>query len=213
MPAPSPPCWTPRRANRRPSPPDRSPPSLPGVTMSRRFFAPDSGLRRLFRWPWRTRAEIADDVEREIGFHLDARTRELIETGLPGEAAASQARREFGDIEAARRSLRSADLRHERRLQLGERLSGFAKDVRFGARTLRRSPGFTAIATITLAVGVGASTAIFSTVNGVLLRPLPFTDPDRIVTVWQQERGTSERGDVAPGTFLDLRAAATSFDG
>ena len=180
--------------------------------MSRSFFSGMSGLRRAFRWPWRTGAQIADDVESEIAFHLEARARELRETGLRREEAEAQARREFGDIDAARRSLRSADLRHERRLRVGERVSGFAKDLRFGARTLRRSPGFTTVAAATLAIGVGASTAIFSTVNGVLLRPLPFAEPDRIVMLWQQNRGTLEREDVAPGTFLDVRAAATSFE-
>src|SRR5688572_30044688 len=175
------------------------------------FFSSGSGLRRTFRWPWRTRDQIGADIDGEIAFHLEARARELTTTGLAPEVAAAQARREFGDIESARRSLRSADLRHERRLQLGERVSGLAKDLAFGARTLRRSPGFTTIATVTLAIGVAASTAIFSTVNGVLLRPLPFTDPERIVMIWQQERGTTLREDVAPGTFLDLRSAATSY--
>ena len=180
--------------------------------MSSSFFSSMSGLRRVFRWPWRTRKQIADDIESEIDFHLDARTAELTGEGIPPDTAASMARREFGDIEAARRSLGAADLRYERRVQLGERLSGFARDIRFGIRTLGRSPGFTTIAVVTLAIGVGASTAIFSTVNGVLLRPLPFTDPDRVVMLWQRERGTAERADVAPGTFLDVRTRATSFD-
>ena len=85
-------------------------------------------------------------------------------------------------------------------------------DVRYALRMLAKRPAFTLVAVFTLAVGIGANTAIFSVVNGVLLRPLPYPEPDRIVRLWEQsQRGT--RIDVSHPNFVDWRAAAGSFDG
>jgi putative ABC transport system permease protein len=86
-------------------------------------------------------------------------------------------------------------------------MMNFLQDLRYGARTLARQPGFTLIAIITLALGIGANTAIFSIVNGVLLRPLPYSDPQRVVTVLQEGQSP-----LSPANFLDLRAQSTSFE-
>lgn len=83
-------------------------------------------------------------------------------------------------------------------------------DLRFAARTLARSPGFTAVAVITLALGIGANTAIFSAVNNVLLRPLPFPEPERLVQLWETRPGESSRR-IAPANYLDWRAQSDSF--
>src|SRR5262245_11484191 len=80
------------------------------------------------------------------------------------------------------------------------------QDLRYGARTLLKNPGFTLIAVITLALGIGANTAIFSVVNGVLLRPLPYHEPERIVTLLQEGRRP-----VSPANFLDFRSNSQSF--
>jgi putative ABC transport system permease protein len=87
------------------------------------------------------------------------------------------------------------------------------QDLRYAARALRKSPGFTLIAALTLALGVGANTAIFSVVNAVMLRPLPFQEPDRLVRIWESnvERGWSTFA-VSHPNFLDFRAQARSFD-
>jgi predicted permease len=171
------------------------------------------GVRRILRLPRHSAAQVADDVDAEIGFHLDARARELAATaGLPHEAALAQARREFGDVDAARHALRTEGERRGRRARLGELLAEARQDARFGVRTLRRAPGFTAVAAATLAVGIGASTAIFGAVDGVLLKPLPYPDADRVVVLWQQQRREgAEREELAPGTFVDVREQATSF--
>ena len=85
------------------------------------------------------------------------------------------------------------------------------KDLRYAIRMLVRKPGFTAVAVLTLALGIGANTAIFSVVNGVLLRPLPFQDPDRIATFWQRNTlGGVQREDVSPANFLDWRDQSKS---
>ena len=87
------------------------------------------------------------------------------------------------------------------------------KDLRFGARTLIKNPGFTAIAIVVIALGVGANTAIFSIVNAILLEPLPFPDPDRLVVFSELSPNTSERMSISFPSFLDWRARARSFDG
>src|SRR5688572_23009152 len=86
------------------------------------------------------------------------------------------------------------------------------QDVRYAVRTLRRTPGFTAAAIACLALGIGANTAIFSVINGVLLRPLPFRDPSALVVVWEQDpqRGV-ERNVVSPANYLDWRAQSSVF--
>jgi putative ABC transport system permease protein len=93
-------------------------------------------------------------------------------------------------------------------------LGDFAADLRYAARTLRLSPGFTLAAVVTLAIGIGANTAIFSAVDGVLLKPLPFSQPDRIVSLFQNDRKKGVDHDaVAPGNFVDWRAGTTVFAG
>src|SRR5918997_318124 len=87
------------------------------------------------------------------------------------------------------------------------------QDIRYGVRMLLKNPGFTIIAVLTLSLGIGANTAIFSVVNGVLLRDLPFPDSDRIVTLWENNTVDGlERDDVSPANFLDWRDRQKSFD-
>jgi len=89
--------------------------------------------------------------------------------------------------------------------------SDFAADLRYAARALMSAPGFTIAAVVTLAIGIGANTAIFSAVDGVLLKPLPFSQPDRIVTVFQNDRKKGvPHDDVAPGNFVDWRERNTT---
>ena len=86
------------------------------------------------------------------------------------------------------------------------------RDVRYGLRLLARNPGFTAIAVLTLGLGIGANTAIFSVVYGTLLEPMPYHDPDQLVMVWSKPRPDG-RNSVAAGDFIDWRAQSTVFQG
>src|SRR5262245_57348018 len=86
------------------------------------------------------------------------------------------------------------------------------QDLRFGARMLLKMPGFTLIAILTLALGIGANTAIFSLVNAVLLRPLPYAEPERLVWMWGNFSGGTSRASVSPLDFLDYREQNRSFE-
>src|SRR5690606_20947100 len=167
-------------------------------TMSRLPF------RRLFRLPWRSRGQIRAEVDEEIRFHLEMRAEELQRGGLPPAEARARARREFGDVEAARDALRHDDERRERTVRRGERLHEAARDARLALRVLRTDPGFCAVVVLTLGIGIGASTAMFSVLDGVLLSPLPVRDQDRVAVMWAQhpERGTFH----APLPYADLLA-------
>ena len=167
------------------------------------------GLRPVFRLPWFSASRVRREVDDELRFHLDMKTQELIDAGASPAEASSRARAEFGDLEYTRRYLNHTDrarMHHERRAELGDELR---KDVRFAFRQLRRNPGFTAIALITLGLGIGANTAIFSVVRGVLLAELPYADPNSLIRVYSKiERGMVS---VSPADFNDWRQQSTRF--
>ena len=141
---------------------------------------------RRFRLPWRSAQEIRDEVDEELAFHLEMRTEALVREGMDRDGACARARREFGNLDEARRAMLDADSRTEGRRRRAEWLEELRQDVRFAIRALRRSPGFTAAAVLTLALGIGASTAMFSVLYGVLLRDLPVHDQDRLVVLWTE---------------------------
>ena len=86
------------------------------------------------------------------------------------------------------------------------------QDLRYAVRSLRRSPGFVVVAVLTLAVGVGANTAIFSAVEAVLLRPLPYKNPDRVVFIQEKRAVTGQPNSVSPLNYLDWKTQSTAFD-
>jgi putative ABC transport system permease protein len=164
-----------------------------------------------FRWPWRKRTDIGTEVDEEVRFHLDMRADELMKQGVSREEARRQALGEFGDVERARLALGRTDRATEgtkRRRMLAEE---WWRDATLAVRSLRRAPSFTAVAVLTLGLGIGLSAVVFSVVNGVLLRPLAYPDAHRLVTLWQLDTQKGEREKPAPANFLDWRDRARSF--
>ena len=171
------------------------------------------GLARIIRFRKPLRQQVTEDVEQEIRFHLQMRTEELMRAGMAEEEARKQALREFGDPERAKRALRQESARTERRIRGLERIDQVRQDLRLALRRLRKRPGFTAVAALTLALGIGATTALFSVVNGVLLKPLPFQEPERLVALWHAMPGIGlDRMGLATGTYFTFRDENRVFE-
>lgn len=156
-------------------------------------------LRSLFR-----RKQADQDLDDELRDHLEQNTQEHIAKGLTPEDARRQALLELGGIEKRKEECR--DTRRVRWLQ------DFTQDLRFGVRVLRRSPSFSAVAVLTLALGIGANTAIYSIVSAVLLRPLPFRDPSKLVWMWCT-RVDRDKAFASIPNFYDFRDRNTVLDG
>jgi putative ABC transport system permease protein len=137
--------------------------------------------RRYLRF-WGPRAEA--DVDDELAFHIDMRARDYMERGMSEAEARRAATRRLGDLAQARSECVAITSRRERRMTRAQLVDAFVHDVKFAWRTLGRQKGWTAIAVITLALGIGANTAVFSVVNTLLLHPLPYPSSDRIVFVY-----------------------------
>src|SRR5215813_2998838 len=140
---------------------------MEGHSMLRKLF---HRLRASFR-----RGKIEREMERELRFHLEMETAKNVRRGMSDEEARRAAMRNFGGVEQVKEAYRDLS-----RFRLFEELW---QDVRFSARLLLKQPGFLAVATLTLALGIGANTAIFTVVNGVLIRSLPYRDPSRLVSI------------------------------
>ena len=148
---------------------------------------------------------VEHELDEELQGHIDAHIEELVAGGLPPEAARTAALRAFGGVEHMKESVR--DTWRVRPLQ------DAWQDLRYGVRALAAAPSFTAVALLTIALGVGATTAIFSVVNAVLLRPLPYPGADRVVSVLTRY---ADSGRVTPrlsgGDLVDIRESASAFE-
>ena len=131
-----------------------------------------------------TRPAVDRRVSAELAFHIEMRTRELVEQGMDPDEARRQATARFGDIDQVSAQLERLERQTDRVVRRTQYFAELRQDARFAVRMLARRRSFAAIAIGTLALGIGAATAIYSVVDGVLLRPLPFDAPDRIAAVW-----------------------------
>jgi putative ABC transport system permease protein len=143
-------------------------------------------------------------LDEEIRFHLDHQTEKNRRAGMTPDEARRQALIKFGGVQRAREITRD-----EIRPAL---LDDSWRDLRHGLRVLRRSPGFTTAALVTLALGVGATSAIFGVVRAVMLEPLPYDQPDRIVSVWETSRGGGSRNVIAAANFVAWRERTRTLE-
>ncbi len=166
---------------------------------------PHTIWRRL-RSRWQ-HGDVKREVDEELRFHLEQRTAENIAAGMSPDEGAREARKRFGNLQSVRE-----ECRDRKGASFGETL---IQDVRFGLRMLRKNPGFTTVAALTLALGIGLNTAILSVAYGVLWRPLPYPNPDRLVIVasaQQTETGVKTFWTWAPVTYDALRPRVTTLD-
>ena len=143
-----------------------------------------------------------EDIQDELQFHLAMQTQLNAQKGMSDDEASRRARVALGGVTQTNESAREV-----RPLRW---LGGLARDVRYTVRSLRRAPGFTIVAVLTIGLAIGACTAMYSVVHGVALRPLPYPAPDRLVHLFQVNKPSS-RENFSDPNFLDLRAASSSF--
>ena len=167
-------------------------------------------MKRVFRSS-AVRPGASQDVRDEIQFHLEMRTRDFIEQGLSPEDARRAALAAFGDAVAIDAELRSARATYIGERARRDRLGALRADLSFALRTLRKRAGFTAASLATLALGIGAATSVYTIVNGVLVRPLPYPDPSRLVMVWMSSKEFGAGLPLSSGFYLDAAAAAKPF--
>ena len=150
------------------------------------------------------------DVDDEVAFHLEMRARELVEQGMSPEEARRRATESFGDVDAIRSEMRRERASRDEERERRDRWHGITMDVRYALRSLRANPAFALTAIATLALGIGATLAVFTVVNGVLVRPLPYHDPSSLAMVWitaPGENGSISELPLTSGFYSDLERA------
>ncbi|MFN2565811.1 MAG: ADOP family duplicated permease [Gemmatimonadaceae bacterium] len=157
------------------------------------------------------------DVSDELRFHLEMRTQEFIEQGMTPDDARRAARAAFGDVGEIEAEVRSERARRTRERRHRDWRRGVAMDFTYALRTLRRNGAFAATAVLMVTLGIGAAAAAFAVVNGVLLRPMPYADPSRLVMVWTVGRGMGgveeRQWPLSAPNYLDIAAWQKSLEG
>ena len=160
-----------------------------------------SGLRTLFR-----KEEVERELDDEVAQYVEAATQAHMRAGLSRAAAERAARIDVGGVETTKENVRSSGW--------DATVETVLRDVRYAARGLARNPGFTIVVVLTLALGIGVNTVMFSVVNAVMLRPLPYRDAGRLALVWTDDaRRALHEEATAFATIIDWRNESRTFDG
>ena len=165
--------------------------------------------RSLRSWLWGI--PIDQEIDEELALHVEMRTRELVARGMDPKTARELAMSRLGDIESLKRTMTNLRRRRDSEMRVTLWLDELRDDLKFAFRQLKHSPAFTLVATLTLALGIGANSAIFALVDATLLRPLPYGEPDRLVSIWENSP-TSARSYVSPLNMLDWKARSATFE-
>lgn len=168
-----------------------------------------SGWKRLFRLG-HSRKRVEDEVEDELRFHMEDLVERYVKGGMAEEDAWAKVKAECGDLEAARNDLADSAWKTRRRSQRKEWVGSLIQDLRITLRQLRKRPAFAAMVILTLGLGIGANSAIFSVLRSVVLAPLPYPEPHELMTVWMPWEGYSFNPLSEPD-WADLRDGSSSF--
>jgi hypothetical protein len=167
--------------------------------------------RRVFRLPLR-RSRIDRYVDEELEAHLAMKEDDLVAEGWDREEARREARRQFGNVAEIRRECSRIDRHREGRMRITEIVDALRLDLAFTVRQFRRSPGVGLLSVLTLALGIGAATVVFSVVHAVVLAPLPFEDPDRLLLL-QEVTPQGADFSVSEPNYLDWVERQRAFSG
>ncbi len=165
--------------------------------------------KSLRSWLWRV--PVDQEVTDEIALHIELRTRELIRGGMDPKSARELALKRMGDVATVKETCVNLGRKRDRGMRVSQWFEELRDDVKFAFRQLRAAPVFTAIAVTTLALGIGANSAIFALVDATLLRPLPYANPDRLVTIWETS-GANSRSFASPPNMLDWNTRSRTFE-
>src|SRR5213592_2141299 len=143
------------------------------------------------------------ELDDELRAYVELQAAEKIRRGMSPEDALREARSELGGMDQVKENVRD--------VRPGAFMDTLVQDIRYAFRMLQRNRAFAFVAILTLALGIGANTAIFTVVDGVVLKPLPYPDPDRLLTLWERSRTDGLQGTVSPANFYDWREQSRSF--
>src|SRR5688500_3783022 len=157
-------------------------------------------------------ADPRQDLDDELAFHIAMREDELVQAGFTRDEARAETMKRFGDVEGIRAECHELGARRASRRQRASHWDSIRSDLRQAFRSLRINRGFSLAVILTMALGIGATSAVFSVAYGVLLRPLPYADADRLVRLWAKHEARGlEFFSVSPAEYRDWKAQSRAF--